>query len=249
MEKILYNAMFSKIQKEIKEHRNEIENMKKIDEKYCKRKIDIEKFLNIIEFYKLKNVKKNKKEKIVFCNGNPYVVLNLELIAIINNFDMKINIDETCIGVNKYILKIINVILDKNNIDIKIEFFDKLENVENAIFIDRINDYNIYKNRKKNIKFIPNEMIEVFFNCDEYEELLKNIYDYASEINIGLDIFDDDENIENMFKYGKAKKKLILTKSKEIIEKYKAENVYINKNPFIDNEVIFNDEMIKKIAE
>ena len=49
MEKILYNAMFSKIQKEIKEHRNEIENMKKIDEKYCKRKIDIEKFLRKIK--------------------------------------------------------------------------------------------------------------------------------------------------------------------------------------------------------
>ena len=114
MEKILYTAMFSRIQKEIKENKNEIEKLKKIDNKYSKTNISVEKLLQIIEEYKNKNIENNNKEKIIYCNGNPYIVLNLSLIAIINNINMKINIDDNMLGVNKYILKIINDILKDN---------------------------------------------------------------------------------------------------------------------------------------
>ena len=48
MEQILYNAILSKIQKQIKENKEEIEKLKTIDEKYCKIKFDINDFLKII---------------------------------------------------------------------------------------------------------------------------------------------------------------------------------------------------------
>ena len=48
MEKLLFNAMLSTIQKEIKEHSEEIKNLEKINLKYYKIKIEINYFLKII---------------------------------------------------------------------------------------------------------------------------------------------------------------------------------------------------------
>ena len=253
MEKILYDAMFSKIQKEINNNKDEILNVQKIDNKYCKIKIEINKLLEIIEYYKSLNLflcnKKDKHENLtVYCNGNPYIVLNLGMIAIINNCNIKININNKMLGVNKLILLIINNILKNNNLKIKIELFEKIENNEKIIFIDRINEFNLLKNKLENIKFIPYQSIDIFSDSENFEELYEKIYNYTVDMNIDTDIFDE-EDIESLFKYGKGKIKLILTKEKDIIEKYKKENVFINENPFKDEKIIFDDEIIRKIVE
>ena len=65
-------------------------------------------------------------------------------------------------------------------------------------------------------------------------------------MNIDIDIFDD-EGIESMLKYGKGKNKLILTKDKNIIERYKEKNIYINENPFKQEKIIFDENMINEI--
>ena len=52
-----------------------------------------------------------------------------------------------------------------------------------------------------------------------------------------------------LFKYGKAYKKLILTDLKEIKDKYKKENIFINENPFREENIIFDEEIIKKIID
>ena len=108
MQKILYDAMFSKIQKEIIANKEEIEKLEKIDSKYCKIEINIEKLIKIIEYYKIKEIKNENKKILIYCNGNPYIVLNIAMIAITNNLSIKINIDDTMLGVNKYLLEIIN---------------------------------------------------------------------------------------------------------------------------------------------
>ena len=149
------------------------------------------------------------------------------------------------LGVNKYILKIINDILKDNKLKINIEIFEEIKNEEEKIFIDRINDYSIQ--RQKNIKFIPYEMIDVFLDGEEYEELLDQIYEYANGMNIDIDFFDEEEGIESLFKYGKAKRKLILTKQN--LDKYKKEEVYINENPFKIEKIIFDEELIKEIIK
>ena len=247
MEKILYNAMFSRIQKEIKNNKEEIERMQKIDNKYCKINIAIEKLLKIIGEYKKKDLRYKDTEKIIYCNGNPYIVLNLAMIAIVNNINMKINIDDSMRGVNKYLLTIINNILKANKLEIKIELFENLESEKEKIFIDRINDFNILKRKQKNIKFIPYKMIDVYIDCEEYEELLQKIYEYATSMNIDIDVFDEEEGVEGLFKYGDAKTKLILTKQN--VDKYKSSCVYVNENPFKIEKLIFDDEMIKEILD
>ena len=144
------------------------------------------------------------------------------MIAITNNLSIKINIDDTMLGVNKYLLEIINRTLEKNELKTKLELFNKEENDEKIIFIDRINDFNTIKTKNK--KYIPYESIDVYSEESEYEELFEKIYDYAINMNIDIDIFDD-EGIESMLKYGTGKNKLILTNNKEIINKYSEKNI------------------------
>ena len=249
MEKILYNAMLTRIEKEIKENTEEIENLKKIDLKYSMMKIEIKKFLEIVEHYKEKNIQEKNKEIIAYCNGNPYIVLNLAMIAITNNINVKINIDNTMLGVNKFIIKIINNILKENKLNIQIEIINETIITENTIFIDRINDFNILKNKAQNIKFIPYQSLDVYLDSDEFEDLFETIYDYAINSNIDIDIFEEDEEIENLFKYGKGKKKLILTKQKDITEKYAGKDIYINENPFKEEQIIFDEEIINRIIK
>ena len=248
MEKILYNAMFTKIQKNILENKNELENLKKIDNKYCKINFEINKLIEIIEKYKEKNIENKNNEKIIYCNGNPYIVLNLFMIAIINNINIKINIDNNMVGINKLILKIINNILKENKLKIQIEIIEKINCEKEIIFIDRINDFNILRKKQKNIRFIPYQMIDIFYD-DEFDELFEKIYEYAINQNIDIDIFDEEEGIESLIKYGKSNKKIILTKNKKILDKYKNEKIYLNKNPFKYEEIIFSDNMIKSIIK
>ena len=168
------------------------------------------------------------------------------MIAIKNNCSIKIDIDDNMLGINKYILEIINNVI-KNELNIKIQIAEKQEQCEKIICIDRINDYNILKKIYENITFIPYQSIDVYIDSEKFEELFESIYNYAMEMNIDIDVFEEEEGIESLFKYGKSKKKLILTNKVEEYIKYKNENVYINENPFKCEIMMFDDEIIKEI--
>ena len=246
MENILYCAMLSQIQKEIKENSDTFLEAKKIDNKYCKIKVEQEKMFKIIEYYKSKPINELNKTIYFYCNGNPYIVLNLAMIAIINNINLNINIDDTMLGVNKIILTIINSVLESSNLKVRIDLFQEEENIDNAIFIDRINEYNLLKNKIKNLKYIPYQSTDIFVDGEEYDDIFRKVYSYLLDMNIGVDLFEE-EGIDGMFKYGDGKIKLIFTNKKEVIEKYKGENVYINENPFREEKFIFDDELITEI--
>ncbi len=245
MDQVLYKAMFSRIQNEIIKDQEELQTLAKIDFKYCKVKIYINKLVEIIENYKKINIQDTNKKMTIICNGNPYIVLNIIMIAIIKGINLKINIDNTMLGINKYILQKINNILKENKIELKIELTEKIEG-EKIIFIDRINDFNLIKNKKENIIFIPYQSIDIYSEGEEFEELYEKVYNYAIDMNIDVDIFDD-EGIETMLKYGQGRKKLILTNKKEIENQYKDKEIYINENPFKNEEVIFKEQLINTI--
>jgi len=169
------------------------------------------------------------------------------MIAIIKNIDIEINIDNTMLGINKLLINIINKVLKENRLQIKVELVEEVIG-EKLVFIDRINEFNIMKDKTEKIKFIPYEGIDMYLDNEEFEELYEKIYNYAIDMNIDVDIFDD-ESIETMVKYGKSKRKIILTKNKEIINKYRQKDIYINENPFKEEENIFDKEMIEKIIK
>ena len=245
MDKILFNAMLSKIQKEIISNREEIESIYKIDKKYCIAKLDLSKTVNVIENYKNKKFNSQNKKIMIYCNGNPYIVLNLAMIAICANISIFINIDDTMLGVNECILSIINDILKNNRINIEIKI-SKEEDINKAIFIDRVNDYTLLNKKIKYTKFIPYQSIDIYCDSEEYEELYEMVYEYAINLNIDIDIFDKEEGIESILKYGKSRNVLIFTKNKIDI-KDASKKIYINENPFLNEDLIFDQEMIKNI--
>lgn len=243
MKKIEYNAMLSRIQKEMINNKKEFERLLNLDNKYCKRKVQIDKFIEIVENYKNIDIENINKKMIIICNGNPYTVLNIAMIAVVKNIKIEINIDDTMLATNKLILEIINRVLKGNKLDIKIELTQDIKG-DNLIFIDRINDFCL--GNKEKSKFIPYESIDIYSDNEKFDELYEKIYNYAIDLNIDVDIFDD-EDIEAMMRYGKGKKKIILTNDTKIRNKYNEENIYINENPFKEENIIFDKEMIYKI--
>ncbi len=244
MEKIRYNAILSRIQKEIVNNKNEVENLLDLDNKYCKKKIEINKLIEIIESYKKIELENINNKITVICNGNPYIVLNILMITIVKNMKIKINIDDIMLGINKFMVEVINRILKENKLGVEIELIQNIDG-ENLIFIDRINDFNL--GNKQKAKFIPYESIDIFSDDEKFDELYEKIYNYAIDMNIDIDIFDD-EDIETMIEYGKGKKKVILTSDTKIKDKYSGNNIYINENPFKEDKVIFDKEMINKVV-
>jgi len=248
MERIFYNAMLSRIQKEIIKHKEEIERIRQIDLKHCKIKVEVDRILEIIEFYKKLKIENIEKQILVYCNGNPYIVINLAMISILNNISIKVNIDKTMIGVNRYILEIIKNISKENNLKSEIKITENINYSDNIICIDKINEYNILKKNGKEAKYIPYQSLDIYSDSEEFNELFENIYNYAISVNIDVDIFEE-EGIYGLLKYGKGKYKLILTKNNKILEKYKNKNVYINENPFKEEKVVFDKEIIKDIIK
>ena len=125
MQKILYDAMLSRIKKEIISNKEEIKKLEEIDNKYSKNKIQLENITKIVEYYKTKEIENLNEELYVYCNGNTYIVLNLAMIAIIKNISMKINIDDN-------MLTISNRLEEKNNI--LIESADNNDNIKSKKF-------------------------------------------------------------------------------------------------------------------
>ena len=246
MEQIWINAILSRIQRDIIENDDEFEKVKKIDMTHCNMQVEINELLKIIENYKNLSISNPCSNLSICCNGNPYVVLNILLIAVITKTNVKINIEDTMVGVNKLILQIIKNVLEENKIDINLEFSDKIAE-ENMVFIDRVNDYNLYKNKFNSLKYIPYQGIDVFYDDEKYDDLLKKIYNYAECMNIDIDIFEKEEGIDSVFKYGKSQNVLLLTKQKvDINEDQK--NIFINENPFKCGNKVFSNDLIKNIV-
>jgi len=247
MNSILFNAILSKIQKEILEHKEEFEDVRRIDMRYSEIKVELPKLINIIDGYKHRNIINLEKEVCVYCNGNPYVVLNLLLLGMTKGISMKINIEDTMLGVNTYILEIIKMVIEENDMNIAFEFSKNIVS-DNMIFIDRSNDYDALKAKVKNTIFIPYQAVDIYCDSDKYHELLKTIYEYAMSMNIDVEVFDKSESIENVLRFGNANKILFLTDKRKSIPSCKNKKVYINENLFREEEIIFNNEIIENIV-
>lgn len=248
MNKILFNAILSKIQKDILANRNEIENAKEIDSKYFDISVNLKELINIIEHYKNQNIENVDRDLFVFCNGNPDVVINLIMIAVCTNVNMKIDVDNVMLGVNSCIISIVNKVLSENNMGISIHIVKNYV-CNDAIFIDRVNDYRILKDKFKNARYIPFQALDVFCNCDKYDDLFDMIYEYALKMNIDIGVFDDEEGIESVFEFGNAETVLLLTEVIDSCINTKNKKVYINENPFKNNELVFSGNMIKRIIK
>lgn len=250
---INFKKLFLEIQQDIKNNSETLNDLQKIDYKYCKMKTDLEQLINILDNFKNEKIYTEKEQKIsVIYNGDPLITLNLSLLAILTKSIIILEF-ENFIGVNSQIIEIVNNVLNKFETDKMIYIADKdQENIDKIICIDDINKYNEYL-RKKNskAKFYSFNYLDFYSDSDEFEEIEELIYKIAGENQIPIESYSElpIEDAIQMMKNGLGKRAVILTNNRktkqnfeEILKKNK--KLYINKNPFEENQKIINKDII-----
>lgn len=245
----IQNELLERLKKSVIDNGNLITDANKEDVKISKKQVKIKKILEIIDFYKTKKFKDNKrKTKIVIYKGDPYLTLNICLQALISKTKVILLCDDFMIGVNKVLIKIILNVFGKYRIDNLINFntnytledIDKLEKICDDIVV--IGDTLIYqqlKDNKKKIKFYSYNNIVLYCDSNELLKLQEAIYIYANENQFELEIVylkSIDEVLERVKNNKLINTVVLLTKSnthKELFESsLKDKDVYVNDNPF-----------------
>ena len=247
-----FNKILQRIKKEIKDNKDLIEKTDQIDRQNSPKmqKIEIDKLLKNIDKYTDTTPIKERENKTIITSyyGDPYITIELCIKSIIANNKIILAIEDFRLGLNKIIVEIFNKVLKERKINNNIFICNLIskseikENIENIDKIICIGNKNTYTNLKKipKVEYYPYNNIELYCDSDELTELQNKLYEYAIENNIEIEIYDDeyniDKSIELINKYGEGFCAVLLTKSKENVEKFrqkvKTRYICINENPY-----------------
>ena len=233
-----------------------LEEITNIDFKKWRKKIDLDKFIEIVDTYKqevdrsktLENVQQTQyiEKMVVSFYGNPYVALNMCIQAIIYQKQLLLETGEFMLSTNQFIVKMINQILEENHLPKLlihcIEILDKKAIIEKeikTIIIGAIQKKAEYLGK---YKYVPYNEYILYCLDEDLEELNRSIYDYASDNFFEVEVLDE-EDIEEAIRIINLKKDciaVILTKDKNLQNVFKKEirnKLYMNENPFSKEEM------------
>lgn len=242
--------IFENLEKTIKENTKTIEELIKIDSKYCETKITINQLIEVIQKLKTESAtqqQEQQKQKIkIIYNGNPCITLNLCILAILIQNTIILDYENNMRGVNSFIIQAVNNLLADKLVYLPNEKIT----ADKTIIIDDINKYNSYLREKRpNIKFYSHNYIDFYSDCDEYEEISELIYKYAEEDQIPIEVYSElaATQAAQMMKKGLGKIAVVLTNSDETKQIFKTtlkvNKLCINKNPFKENIRLINKEI------
>ena len=242
------------LKNKIKENQNIISELLKIDYKYCKIKTTIEILEKVLNSFENEKIDIKQQQTILInYNGDPKITLNLGMLAILTKNTIILENNKNMLGVNRFIVEIINNTLKKYQTDKLIYLSENYteENIDKIICIDDINRYNKYlidKNEK--VKFYSFNYLDLYRDSEEFEEIEELIYQYAETAQTNVESYSElDVNTAiQMISTGLGTEVVLLTlneKTKEIFEKnIKNKKIYINKNPFENKKIKIEKEML-----
>lgn len=239
--------IFENLEKSIKQNTQTIEELLKIDNQYNKTKINVNMLIEVIQKFKNEKIEKQEQQSTKFIyNGNPYITMNLCILAILTQNTIILDYEENFHGTNTFIIQVVNNLL-KN----KLIYFPNEEiKADKIICIDDINKYNSYLHQANiNIKFYSYNYIDFYSDCDEYEEIQDLIYKYADENQIPIEVYSelDLTGAMQMIKNGLGKIVVVLSENDETKQAFQSQitdkKLYINKNPFKENIRLINKEI------
>lgn len=244
---IKLNKIVKEIIELVKDNRSLFKRIYKEDKEVCDFEFDIEKLIQILEKYREKRVNDvNLKEILIGHYGNPYITAMLCMEGILNQAKMTIVIEDFCYGLNKAIIKIVNDCLKeykmeftlKNNLsNSEIECY----NFNEVVCLGNSNTYMRWRKIKNNeVKYVSLFNINLYYDSEEYEEIVDSIRQYAINNLYEIEIFDDTEDFEDviyMINHNESKYcAVLLSKDKDKQEAFKKEInskiICINENPF-----------------
>ena len=153
------------------------------------------------------------------------------------------------VGINTFIVKIFNVILERHKIIplikiynmVKTEEIKQIQNyLSNVICVGNSQNYYNYKNNNiENLKYIPFKNMIIYCENEEYEKLQFELFKFGVFNKIEIEVCEDiaefietidvDKTIENI---------VCLTNNKNTVkyiqEKIENKKIFINQNPFKD---------------
>ena len=216
-----------------------LEEITNIDFKKWRKKIDLDKFIEIVDTYKqkvdrsktLENEQQTQyvEKMVVSFYGNPYVALNMCIQAIIYQKQLLLETGEFMLSTNQFIVKMINQILEENHLPKLlihcIEILDKKSIIEKeikTIIIGAIQKKAEYLGK---YQYVPYNEYILYCLDEELEELNRSIYDYASDNFFEVEVLDE-EDIEEAIRIINLKKDciaVVLTKDKNLQNVFKKE--------------------------
>ena len=251
MEKTKKEIFLNKLIKRIKEEKKNIDKASQIDRKHYKMKVNINRFMQIAE--NLKDKEKGTfidENVIVTHNGNPYMTFILAIKAICSNTNLEICVNETMVGVNSVIVKIIEEVLKELRIHLQIEVIRNLEILKNKketkiiVLQDKVQYSKLLKAEVQNVYYRPIYNVALYIDDEEFEEIKQDIIQYCDENFIEIEIYDADnveDAIEQLEADNEGEYALILTKQKidkdKIKELKEKENIEMNINKNILTEL------------
>lgn len=233
----------------INDNKEIIEKIAEKDNQLYKFDFNIDQLREILNSYKQRRIKDVPHSKILISHyGNPYISVMLCLEAIINHSEMTIAIEDFCYGLNKSMIKIINDILKEYRISMQIILENNLTNadikkkgIDKIVCLGNSNSYmNIRDLKEKQVKYIPLFNILLYYDSDDYIELVDDIQEYAMQNFYEIQIFDEEEEFEDiiyMMNHDVNKYcSVLLSKDEEkqriFRESVNAQIICINENPF-----------------
>lgn len=240
----------------IKDNRNILNKIWQEDKEVNFFEFDVEQLIHWIkDFRNEKVIWKAKQRVLVQHYGNPYITALLCLEGLRKQAEVIIGIEDFCYGLNKAIVKIINdvgqgaKILLKNNLTCQ-----QIEemNPNKVVCLGNSNAYMRFRKMKNTmVQNVPLFNLAVYYDCEEYEELVETIRNYATYHFYEIEIFDETEELEDVIEEIESGQNqycaVILSKNKEKQEKFKqeihAKIICVNENPFAKWEYEIPDEV------
>ena len=248
------NNTFNKIVKEFKseilQNSKSIKQLNDLDYKYNKKIVDVNDLAKAIDLYYDKTVVSTQQKYIlVLYYGNPLITIRVLLESLQNNQKVQIIIQNMCYAVNKFLVELFIDVLKNYKIKSFISFTnyegkEKIkEVVQNSDAVYCIGNKNLYTILKDeiDIKYIPFDCLDIYVDDEEFEDFSREVLNvaiengYEAEIYEGMDL---DTAIKYLNEFGNGLCILILSKSKENVDKFKSElnykKIFVNENPFKD---------------
>lgn len=246
MEKSKKENVLNKIISRIKEEEKNIYKANQIDRNHYKMKININRFIQIAENLKDKDIGEFTDENVIVThNGNPYMTYILAIKAICSNTNLEICVNETMLGTNSVIATIIEEVLKELKIKTHIAIIRTLDiqtlknqkNISIIVLQDKAQYSQLLRAKVPNVVYKPIYNVALYIDDEEFEEIQQDIIQYCDENFIEIEIYDAEDiedAIEQLEADNEGEYALILTKQKVDMDKIKElkekENVEININ-------------------
>ncbi len=240
--------IINKVLKELNEYWKFIEKAKTIDKKYNNIQFQKEDVVNIIRGYEKETFcieKQNKNKIYISYYGHPYITIITFMEAIKKQRDIVLVTDEFGLAINSVLVELFNDIVKELRIKMSVQLKSLLtiKDLKNQIMpedklvcVGNENTYFKFLKNEMTPIFVPYNNIQLYCREDELEELNRSIYDICMENLLEIEIFGEEENLEdvvsemNQFAYSCV----LLTKNKEEKEYFEnniKKQCFINKNP------------------